>query len=98
MAHAMARRDGMPRLVLIFLHSASADGSNVRHLLLASIRFRFTRRVSMIAYSAVSSDLEIASKQKQVPVPSKIFGSLKTVRRGIRRHTERGVSRGLAQS
>jgi hypothetical protein len=53
----------MPRLVLIFPRSASADGSNVRHLLLASIRFRFTRRVSMIAYSAVSSNLKIASKQ-----------------------------------
>ena len=28
MAPAMARRDGMPRLELIFLHSASADGCN----------------------------------------------------------------------
>ena len=48
----MARRDGMPRLELIFLHSASADGSNVGRLLLASSRFRFTRDVRMIAYLA----------------------------------------------
>jgi hypothetical protein len=42
----------MPRLELIFLHSASADGSNVGRLLLASSRFRFTRDVRMIAYLA----------------------------------------------
>jgi len=46
----------------------------------------------MIAYSAVSSDLKIASKQKQVPVPSKIFGSLKTVRRGIEMPTMLSVT------
>jgi hypothetical protein len=42
----------MPRLELIFLHSASADGSNVGRLLLAGSRFRFTRDVRMIAYLA----------------------------------------------
>ncbi len=51
----------MPRLELIFLHSATADGSNVRRLLLASVRFRVTRRVSMIADSAVSSEVKITS-------------------------------------
>jgi hypothetical protein len=40
----------MPRLELIFPHSASADGSNVGRLLLASSRFRFSRDVRMIAY------------------------------------------------
>jgi hypothetical protein len=41
----------MPRLELVFLHSAIADGSNVGRLL-ASSRFRFTRDVRMIAYLA----------------------------------------------
>ena len=39
----------MPRLELIFLHSASADGCNDQQLLPASIPLRFARRVGMIA-------------------------------------------------